>query len=187
MTFVFIECSSLAYLNILNLLHLFSFLLRGLTHHVLGYPPCLISPSLFTYFVHFLFPKPVFHISLTQQYLFLFLKILEFFELIFQNGFWSDFFSHHFPWHSFSSHYFFLLPHHISFDSVSLLWVLSFTDAIKNSLTLKINVCLYCCLQSNSSDVYSPSGFCLACLSFSLVISTPWLFSDSDLSPAGLP
>lgn len=40
---------------------------------------------------------------------------------------------------------------------ISLFWGLRITDTIKNSLTLWINVCLYCCsaLQRNSSDIWA--------------------------------
>ena len=159
----FIECSSLVCLNILNLLHLFSFLLGISPTMCLFIPHVSFSLSLFTYFVHFFFLSLSFMSLLLSNIYFDFWRFWVL-ELTFKKVFGVIFFSHpRFPWHTFSTQYVFLLPHHISFDPVSLLLVLSFTDAIKNSLTLRINVCLYCCLQSNSSDVYSPSGFCLAC------------------------
>lgn len=51
----FIECSSLVCLNILNLLHLFSFLLGISPTMCLFIPHVSFSLSLFTYFVHFFF------------------------------------------------------------------------------------------------------------------------------------
>lgn len=110
----FLKCSSHVHLNFFCLnTSLFSFLWR-FTNHVHVDPLCLISSvallSLFPYFVHF-FSKPV----LTS--LFLSTIYFNFCRSQCALGFGIISFSHtHFPWHSFSSRYFFLLSCHVSFD-----------------------------------------------------------------------
>lgn len=87
----FIDCSSLVCLNILNLLHLFSFLLGISLIMCLFIPHVSFSLSLFTYFVHFFFLSLSFMSLLLSNIYFDFWRFWVL-ELIFQKGFWSDFF-----------------------------------------------------------------------------------------------